>query len=157
VKKNSLLIVLAIALLVLLGAVTYATADSATYYGTDVSPAGDATGTVSVTATVNPKINLTIETPDAAQTVDFGTVYPGDVIPSKTVTLTVDSNVIYSLATAPSGDVAELALVTVGTPTGAWGSRGANREYYDDYTITPPWDTAPGVYNAEVQYTVTQL
>ena len=156
-KRTLFLAALVTALL--LGAAVYATAtDSYTYHGTAVAPASDATGTVTVTATVDPKIDLTIETPNDNQTVGFGTVYPGDVIPSETVTLSVDSNMNYSLGMTPSGDTALLGLTHPGSaPNGTWGQLGDTGEYYDVYKIAPPWNTPPATYEAYVQYTVTQL
>ena len=151
-KKTLLLAVLAVALL--LGAAAYASAASVTYPGSG-SPFSTATGSVTVTATVNPKINLTIVAPDATQTVNFGAVDPGVTSGTKTVSLSVDSNRNFTMTKAITGQNALLGLAT-SLASGATGVPGAATPFTDNYTITPPFTTAPGVYNAFVQYTVTQ-
>jgi hypothetical protein len=153
VKKTLLLAVLAVALF--LGAAAFATAASQTYNGTG-SPNSTATGSVVVTATVNPKINLTITAPDATQTVNFGAVDPGVLSASKTVTLSVDSNKTFSLTKTVGGSSALLGLVTT-LANSASNAKGAGTGFTDVYTIQPPFTTNPGTYNATVQYTVTQF
>jgi len=69
VKK---VIVLALAAIMLLGVAGAAFAESVTY----TVPASNTGDPVDVKATVNPKIELTVDTPDASQTVDFGAVDP---------------------------------------------------------------------------------
>ena len=136
----------------LLSAAAYATAESVTIAGT----AGSATGPVAVKATVNPKLSLTIVTPDASQSVDFGgAVDPGTVIGGKTVSLSIDSNKDFSLTKSASGNVAELGLLTTLPATSA-GLKGKNVPFTDAYSIDVPWTTLPAVYAASVQYTVTQ-
>jgi flagellar basal body-associated protein FliL len=147
-KKTLLLAVLAVALF--LGAVAYATAASQTISGT--SPVS---GSVTVTATVNPKINLTIVSPDATNTVNFGAVDPGVTSGIKTVTLSVDSNKIFSVSKTITGSNAQLGLVTT-LANSSGNAKGAAVPFSDNYTITPPFTTDPGTYNAFVQYTVTQ-
>lgn len=151
-KKTLLLAVLAVALF--LGAAAYATAASQTYPGSG-SPFSTATGSVTVTATVNPKINLTIVAPDATQTVNFGAVDPGVVVGGKTVSLSVDSNRNFTMTKVVSGQSALLGLST-SLASGATGVKGAGTPFTDNYSINVPFTTDPGVYNAQVQYTVTQ-
>jgi len=151
-KKTMLLAILAVAML--LGAASYATAASHTYYGSG-SPNSSASGSVTVTATVNPKINLTIVAPDAAQTVDFATIDPGVASAIKTVNLSVDSNRAFTMTKAVTGQSALLGLTT-SLASGATGVKGAGTAFSDDYQIDVPFTTDPGVYNAFVQYTVTQ-
>jgi len=87
----------------LFGVVGLASADIVTY-------TAPAQGTVTVNANVNPKISLTIDTPDAAQTVDFGAVDP-ETAYTDSVDLTVKSNKVYDLTVgAPAGDVALLGF-----------------------------------------------
>lgn len=151
--KNSMLFgVLAVVLL--FGAVGLATADTVTYpLVPDSPPATSASGTVSVTAKVNPKISLMITTPDAAQTVAFGDVEPGVAV-SDSVALQVQSNKVYDLDTTLGGDNALIGLTTsVGDLTGE--AKGTNN-YTDTYGVDVPYSTDPGTYTATVQYTVTQ-
>lgn len=151
-RKSMLFGVLAVVLL--FGAVGLATADTVTYPLVPGSPpATSASGTVSVTANVNPKISLTITTPDAAQTVAFGDVEPGVPV-SDSVDLEVSSNKIYDLDTTLGGDDALIGLTTsVGDLTGE--AKGTNT-YTDTYDVDVPFSTDPGAYTATVQYTVTQ-
>ena len=151
-KKTLLLAVLAAALL--LGAASYATAASQTYAGSG-SPFSSATGSVTVTATVNPKINLTIVAPDATQTVNFGAVDPGVVVAGKTVNLSVDSNRNFTMTKTITGSSAQLGLAT-SLASGATGVPALGSAFVDNYSINVPYTTAPGTYNAFVQYTVTQ-
>ncbi len=153
-KKSLLLAVLAVALF--LSAAAYASAVSQTYTGTG-SPFSTASGSVTVTATVNPLINLTIVAPDATQTVNFGAVDPGVTVGGKTVTLSVSSNRGFSLTKTVTGASAALGLVTSLPNSGPGVNlKGLNTPFTDNYSITPPFTTDPGVYNAFVQYTVTQ-
>ncbi len=141
----------------LLSAAAFAVADvSAPIVGTD-NGAGklESSGPVNVKATVNPKLTLTITTPDAGQSVDFGAVDPGSVIGGKTVSLQVNSNKDYSLAKSVSGDSTEIGLATT-LAAATTGVKGAGAPVNDAYSINVPWDTAPAAYSATVQYTVTQ-
>jgi len=149
-----LLSVLAVALL--LSAAAYATADvSAPIVGTlNGSGKLEASGPVSVKAKVNPKLTLTITTPDASQTVDFGAVDPGTATGGKSVGLSVNSNKDFTVASAVTGQSAEIGLATAGLGTS--GTAGQNRTFTDNYSINVPWATAPGDYLATVTYTVTQ-
>ena len=149
-KAKAILVgIVAAALLMSLAA--FASADTAVYNGSG-SPFSTE-GTVTVNATVNPLLTMTITTPDAAQTVDFGNVDPG-ATPSDDVTVTVESNQIWDMSKATSGDVAELGLTTsLAAPTNV--AAGTNT-YTDTYSLNVPWATAPGAYAAYVQYTATQ-
>ena len=143
-----------LALALFLSAAAFAQAASQTYPGSG-SPFSSATGSVTVTATVNPKINLTIVAPDATQTVNFGAVDPGVTSATKTVSLSVSSNRNFTMIKTTTGQSAQLGLST-SLASGATGVPAAATPFTDNYTITPPFTTAPGIYNAFVQYTVTQ-
>ena len=151
-KKTLLLTVIVLALL--LSAAAFASAASQTYAGSG-SPYSTATGSVTVTTTVNPKINLTIVAPDATQTVNFGAIDPGVTVSGKTVSLSVSSNRNFTMTKVITGSSAQLGLVT-SLASGATGTKGAGTPFTDNYSATPPFTTDPGVYNALVQYTVTQ-
>lgn len=141
----------------LLSAAAIAVADvSAPIVGT-ANGAGklESSGPVNVKATVNPKLTLTITTPDAGQSVDFGAVDPGSVIGGKTVSLQVNSNKDYSLAKSVAGDNVAIGLAT-SLAAATTGVKGAGAPISDAYSINVPWDTAPAAYTATVQYTVTQ-
>jgi hypothetical protein len=152
VKKTLLLTGLAFALL--LGAAAFASAASQTYAGSG-SPFSTASGSVTVTTTVNPKINMTITCPDATQTVNFGTIDPGVTTAVKTVSLSIASNRSFTMTKSITGSSSQLGLAT-SLASGATGVKGAATPFTDNYTATPPFTTDPGVYNAQVQYTVTQ-
>jgi hypothetical protein len=140
-----------VAAAILMSLAAFASANTVTYPGSG-SPQS-AEGTVTVNATVNPLLTLTIETPDAAQTVDFGNVDPG-ATPSDDVTVTVESNQQWDMTKTASGDVADLGLTTsLAAPQDV--SAGSNT-YTDTYSLDVPWTTAPGAYTAYVQYSVTQ-
>ncbi len=145
-KKTMILAALAVALL--LSAVSVASADVATYASGDP-------GTVTVNANVNSKLTLTITTTDpGVQTVDFGTVDPGSSYGSKSVGLNVKSNKAYDL-TKSITDATPIGLSTSFTDvTGE--TKTASRDYTDDYTLDVPWDCAPGAHTATVVYTATQ-
>ena len=151
-KKTLMLTLIASALF--LGAAAFAQAASQTYAGTG-SPMSTATGSVTVVTAVSPKINLTITCPDATQTVNFGAIDPGSTTATKTVSLSVSSNRNFTMTKATTGQNAQLGLVT-SLASGATGVKGAGIPFADNYTATPPFTTDPGVYNAAVQYTVTQ-
>jgi len=144
-KKSVLFGVLIVAML--FGVVGLASADIVSY-------TGPAQGTVTARANVNPKITLTIDTPDAAQTVDFGAVDP-ETLYTDSVDLRVKSNKVYDLTVgAPAGDVAALGFTNdLASVTGE--GVGINN-YTDNYEITVPFTTAPGNYAVTVQYTATQ-
>ena len=151
-KRNLILGVLAIAILTL-GAVTYANADTAIVYGTG-GASKTASDTVTVKATINPKLTLTVTTPAATQTVDFGTVDPGTAYGPQAVTLTIQSNKTYNISKTLTG------AAVIGLSTSLANSnnnvRTAGQLYTDNYSLNVPWTTDPGAYTATVQYTVIQ-
>ncbi len=149
-KKALLISALAVALL--LSVVAFATADVATYGGSGVSTAS---GVVTAKVTVRPKITLTINTPDAGQTADFGTVDPGTAAGGKTVNLSVDSNKAFTLSKAVAGQTAEMGFSSTLAASSA-GAKGQNQTFSDDYSINVPWSTEPGNYASTITYTVTQ-
>lgn len=144
-RKSVLFGVLIVAML--FGVVGLASADIVSY-------SAPAQGTVTANASVNPKITLTIDTPDLAQTVDFGAVDP-ETAYTDTVDLTVKSNKVYDLTVgAPAGDVALLGFTnSLASVTGA--AKGTNI-YTDTYGINVPFTTDPGNYAVTVQYTAAQ-
>ena len=140
-----------VAAAILMSLAAFASADTAVYNGSG-SPLS-AEGTVTVNATVNPMLTMTIETPDAAQTVDFGAVDPG-ATPSEDVTVTVQSNQTWTMTKTLSGQVADLGLTTSLVAPAAVAA-GENT-YTDTYSLDVPWTTSPGAKTAYVQYSVTQ-
>jgi hypothetical protein len=151
--KKALLVGLLVGVIVL-GTVAFAAADSATYTGAGTPRV--ASGTVTVTAMANPKLTLTIVTPDPAQTVDFGAQDPMSGA-TDTVDLTVQSNKAYTITKTVGGQVALMGLATDPAINGATGTKTAGRLHTDTYTLNIPWDTDPDVpMSATVQYTVTQ-
>lgn len=155
-KRTALLMVLVVALV--FGAVGYAfAAGSATFTGS--SPVDNSTNLVQVQAKVNPKISLTINTPDGSGSsllVDFGSVDPGVTTSGKTVSLDVASNKNFTIATAIT-DPAPLNLATSINPATVY-THGNTQTISDPYSITPDFSLlADGsTYSATVQYTVTQ-
>ena len=103
-----------------------------------------------------PYLTMTITTPDAGQTVDFGAIDPGVTTPAKQVTVTVSSSAAYTISRAYGGSAAQLGLTVNGTATGT-KTAGDNQVWTDDYQLTPLWTTDPEVpLTATVVYTVTQ-
>ena len=151
-KRNLILAVITIAILIL-GAVTYANADTAIVYGTG-GASKTASDTVTVKATVNPKLTLTVTTPAATQTVDFGTVDPGTAYGPQAVTLTIQSNKTYNISKTLTG----AAVIGLSTSLANSNNNGktAGQVYTDNYSLNVPWTTDPGAYTATVQYTVIQ-
>lgn len=152
-KYGTLAAVLAVAML--FSVVASAVADSVTYNGA-LNGTGDqqASGTVNVNATVNPKITLTVATPDAGQTVDFGAVEP-DTAYSDTVNLAVSSNKAFDLSSVTGGEVAELGFThSLADQSGV--GKGKDVGFSDTYGINVPYTTDPGAHSASVTYTVVQ-
>ena len=153
-RKTVLLGVLAAVML--FGIVGLAVADSVEYPGSGnpLSTATNSADPVKVKATVNPKITLTIDTPDPSQEVLFGTVDPEDP-QTANVGLEVKSNKSWDMTVDKGGNDTELGLTTTyengmtDQPKGTWIGT-------DTYTIDIPYSTDPGDYIATVQYTVTQ-
>jgi len=151
-KKFAIVATLAAAML--LSAVAFASADAVTYAGAG-NPA-TASGNVTVSANVNPKITLTVTTPEAGQMVDFGTVDPG-VSASKVVNLSVDSNKQFDVVAAQ--DTSAFGGITLNRTLGFGQSnlaKGGNVALNDSYSLDVPWTTDPSAYTASVTYTVTQ-
>lgn len=122
-------------------------------------PSGDQTVNLSAatyTITPAPYLSMTITTPDPGQTVDFGAIDPGVTTPqAKSVTISVTSSAAYTLTRAIGGNPLMLGLA-VSTPTSRVGSPGSTA-FTDEFTLTPPWTTDPGVpLTATITYTVTQ-
>jgi hypothetical protein len=156
-KKSLLLGILAVVIL-LVGAVAYANADSVTVTKTGSGTAAQtATDTVHATAAINPKLILTVVTPNNTQTVDFGTRDPGDSAGPFPVSLTVSSNKNYNVTV----DKTDPTLTSLGFSATLLDQlnqpAGALAPFTDQYSVAIPWTTAPGSYTANVKYTVVQL
>ena len=154
-------VVLALAAIMVLGVAGAAFADVVTYDGSLYAPGRwQAAGTVNVSATVNPKLELTIDTPSAAsQTVAFGAVDPGTSGPL-TVNLAVSSNKQFDLTASEAlagfqtvdGDITLNRTLADQLDQG----KGAAVPFSDDYSIDVPWTVDPGTYSATVTYTALQ-
>lgn len=156
-------VVVALAAIMVLSVAGVALADTVSYPGTQLAPgryqATNSGDPVDVKVTVNPKITLTVDTPDAAQSVDFGSVDPGTTgLGGKTVGLSVNSNKRFDLTVAE--DVTNFAAndVTLHRTLAntANNAKGQNVTFSDAYSIDTAWTTEPGAYTATVTYTVTQ-
>ena len=152
-NHRSIVVAALVAVILLLGAVTYATADTAIVYGVG-GASQTASDTVTVKATVNPKLTLTVTTPANTQTVDFGAVDPGTAYGPQAVTLTVQSNKTYNISKVTVG-AAPIGLTT-SLANSNNNARTAGQLYTDNYSINVPWTTDPGAYTATVTYTVVQ-
>lgn len=152
-------VVMALAVIMVLGVAAAAFAETSTEYLGAGGPPLTVSNTVpvTVTATVNPRLTLTITTPDAGQHVDFGTIYPGATLTAP-VTVAVKSNKAWTMTKLEAGNTAELGLVTTVPATMYGANYGVKGEQSatDTYSITPPFTTDPGLYTATVVYTVTQ-
>lgn len=152
-------VVLALAAMMLLGVAGAAFADSVAHPGALVAGKQVASGPVAVKAQVNPKISLTITTPDDPQTVDFGLVDPATTY-TESVTLAVKSNKAWTMQALESGDAAITDNLTLTAPATVFGANyGLKGEWSgtDTYTLNMPWTVEAGVpYTASVLYTVTQ-
>jgi hypothetical protein len=151
--NRTLVLTALVAVTLFMGAVTYAAADTAIVIGTG-GATKTASDTVTVKATINPKLTLTVVTPAASQTVDFGTLDPGTVTGAQTVNLTVQSNKTYNISKSTTGAAAIGLATTLGNSVN--NARTAGQLYADNYSLTVPWTTDPGAYTATVLYTVTQ-
>jgi hypothetical protein len=153
--KKSLFMGVLVCAILLLGAVSYAAADSVTVTKVGSGTAAQtATDTVTVKTTINPKLVLTVVTPAAAQSVDFGTLDPGTVTGTQPVSLTVSSNKTYNVTIAKVGDTT-IGLNTTLANSNA-NAKTASQAFTDNYSLSVPWTTDPGAYTATVQYTVVQ-
>ncbi len=145
-------VVAIVAVAMLASMAVVATADTVTYPGAG-NPNSTASGNVTVSARVNPKITLTITTPDAGQTVAFGDVDPMSGA-TEVVGVQVSSNKTYDLTKVVTGDDALMGLST-SLADQVDQSKGTNA-YSDTYTLNTPYTTDPGDYSATVAYTVLQ-
>lgn len=100
-------------------------------------------------------ITLTIQTPNAGQSVDFGAIDPGVTTAPRSVTVTVNSSSGYTISRSVAGDATRMGLAVSGNANGTKPAGTAS--FTDSFTLTPPWTTDPGVpLVATVTYTVTQ-
>lgn len=151
--SKSLILTVLVAVALLAGTVTYATADTAITYGTG-GASKTASDTVTVQATINAKLTLTVVTPAASQTVDFGAVNPGTAYGPTAVNVTVQSNKPYDISKVTTGAAPINLTTTLGNSSA--NARTAGQLFVDNYSINVPWTTDPGAYTATVQYTVIQ-
>lgn len=158
-KKTLLLGALTLALL--LGSASFAAANTVVYPG--IGDPAEASGTVTVKALVGCKLELTIDTPDAAgQIVDFGLVFPNTTNTGQSVDLNVKSNMPYKLTEVITNPTALPDDITVTTNFASLGDLSnepatASADYTSDYTLDVPWTAADGAHTATVLYTATQL
>ena len=165
-KKTLVLALAALMVLGVAGAAIAGTSDP-------IPGAGDpleASGTVTVTAKVNPKLTLTIETPDGTGTdllLAWEITPETDEPVAKDVTLTVSSNKDYDISRTPDlGDpLVSTSLAAAGisydfasSTLPASGTKGKDAEYTDSVNLTAPdwWEIDPGDYTGSLLYTVTQ-
>ena len=155
-KKSLLLGILAVVIL-LVGAVAYANADSVTVTKIGSGTAAQtATDTVHAKVAINPKLILTVVTPANTQTVDFAAVDPGSSSGPQAVTLTVSSNKTYNVSIDKTDpNIALIGLATTLANSGP-NPATASQLFTDNYSLNVPWTTTPGAYTADVKYTVVQ-
>lgn len=150
---NKKLVFGALTVALVLSATAFATADVVTIDGAG-SPLKSA-GSVTTKVTINPKLTLSITTPEAAQTVDFSTLDPGTTTAAKNVALNVKSNKVYSVTKVITGQNALMGLSTTLADSAA-NAKTDGQAFSDDYSLVVPWTTDPGALTANVQYTVSQ-
>ncbi|MHB9004426.1 MAG: hypothetical protein ACYC6C_10245 [Coriobacteriia bacterium] len=103
----------------------------------------------------DPYISLTITTPAAGQTVNFGLIDPGVLTATQDVTIEVDSSAPYDIIREPGGDASLLGLFITGDAVGP--KLQGVQTFTDTYSLNPPWTTDPSVpITATVTYTVVQ-
>ena len=128
------------------GVVAYATA-----------AAQPASGSVAVSASANPKIEISLSDPS----INFGSVDPGVATPAIPIreTITVSSNKVWDLSIGFGGNAA-IGSNTMGLTTtlAAFtnGAKGFGNTYVDDYQVNVPYTTAAGALSGTVSYTATQ-
>ena len=160
-KKSLMLAALVVAIMAIAVSSAFA-ADTATVTGTLVAGKLTASDTVTVKATVNPKLVLAVTTPVATQIVDFGgAVDPGTVTATQPVSLAVWSNKTYDVQIVKGGQAALMGLITTlgvssANPKTTVPENAAGHLFNDTYSLNVPWTTDPGSYTATVQYTVVQ-
>lgn len=145
-KKSMIVALVAMSLALMLGGI--AIAATTTGSGNPLST----NQTVTVAATANPKLMLTLDT----NAVDFGAQDPGTPVTiNGAVNITVQSNKAYTLTKSVTDPGGQMGLSTSLAASTA-GVKGTN-PYADNYTINIPWTTDPGaITGSEVVYTVTQ-
>ncbi|MDO8964971.1 MAG: hypothetical protein Q7W30_10850 [Coriobacteriia bacterium] len=134
-KRIALIVVLVAA--VIFGIVAYASA------GTSDSK------TVTVNATVNPMLTLTVST----ATVDFGVVDP-EMTYTKNVTVTVKSNKKYDISKTMGVNAASIGLST--SFADKIGEARGTTAYPDTYTLFVPFTAGDGALTTTVQYSAVQ-
>lgn len=165
--KRSALLVVFVVMAIVLATVAYAMADPVTYPGTlngnGKWQSTSGPGAVIVTATIGPKIALTVITPDAAQTDNFGLVTPTAGPYTKTNQIVVQSNKAYDVGSTQDNG-------TIWTTSGMNYSRSFNATllaqakpaassgttFTDNVVINPDYTVSPGTYNGIVWYTAIQ-
>ena len=95
-----------------------------------------------------PWVELTL----SENAIDFGTVDPGVPYSHGGLGVQIKSNVGFDLIKSTTGATAELGLTS--TLADLFGIASGTSNYTDVVSVDVPWDTAPGVYNAEIIYTV---
>ena len=160
-KKSLMLAILVVAILAI--GISSAFADTATVNGTLVAGKLTASDTVTVKATVNPKLVLAVTTPvGVSQTVDFGgAVDPGTVTGTQPVSLNVWSNKKYDVQIDKTGSFAAMGLITTLAASSAnaktlLAENAAGHLFNDTYSLNVPWSSDPIAYTATVVYTVVQ-
>lgn len=150
-------VLLALAAIMLFGVAGAAFADSATYTNNTPPLASTTAAPVTVSATVNPKISLTVTTPDVGQTVAYGAVDPGATYGGKTVNLVVNSNKRFDLTAVQNTTSFGTLTLTRSFANALGNAKGINVAFADNYSITVPADADPLPYTATVTYSVVQL
>lgn len=156
-------VILTLAALMVLGVGAAAFAGTANYVSVPPATALDG-GPVAVQAKVNPKIDLTVTTPDgagAALLLDWATVglNPGDDPAAKNVSLEIDSNKSFTiLVTENLGPFTAAGLTFTRSLANATpGVKGQNVAFTDTLNFDPvSWNVEPGTYNGSIAYTVVQ-
>lgn len=154
-------VVLALAAIMVLGVAGAAFAGSGTY---DNVPGANtvSSGPVTVSAKVNPKLTLTVVTPDGGGLLlDWASIDPSTPPASKTVNLTVDSNKAYTVTVASVFTNLTNAGITVNRALDvSTGTKGQSRAHVDTVSLAATsgswWDVEPGTYTGSITYTVTQ-
>jgi hypothetical protein len=157
-KKSLMLVVLAVAILLVIGVSSAFAAETTTVVG--VGSPKSASDTVFVKASVNAKLVLSVTTPNASQTVDFGTVDPGSAQGPTAVTLAVWSNKPYNVSVTKVNDTVMGLTTTLGNSAGnvktTVAENATGHPFTDNYSLNVPWNVDPGNVFATVLYTVVQ-
>lgn len=157
-------VVLALAAIMVLGVAGAAFAGS--LYQEDSTTPISLSGTVNVSAKVNPKLTLTLTTPDGGGSTllldwtNGGAGYvPGDDPASKNVGITVQSNKDYTITRDVTGMAAITAAnltytTSLASPTSGSKPGSTFTDTIDLGTIS--YDVADGTYSGTIVYTVAQ-